>query len=270
MARSRNIKPSLFKNELLGVADPMLTILFASLWCLSDRDGRMEDRPLRIKAETFPYRENIDINGYLTELERLGFIHRYSVGDLKIIQVVNFDKHQNPHKTERHSCLPEYQLKSDSCEITVKGTLSDVEITEAAVLIPDSFNLIPDINTTPAKADVYISTSTSITKNKPRKEKIEYGLEDILKLGVDEQKAKDWISVRKKKRLLLTQSALEHMAMEASKVGLTLKDAIEYCSLKSWAGFESRYIDKGDQRFISFYELATGKKPQWEFETPCP
>ena len=51
MARSRNIKPSLFKNEVLGVADPLYTILFEGLWVLADREGRLEDRPLRIKAE---------------------------------------------------------------------------------------------------------------------------------------------------------------------------------------------------------------------------
>ena len=97
MARARNIKPSLFKNELLGVADPLLTILFISLWCLADRRGRLEDRPLRIKAETFPYREGIDINGYLTELSRLEFIQRYKEDNIDIIQIVNFEKHQNPH-----------------------------------------------------------------------------------------------------------------------------------------------------------------------------
>ena len=105
MARARNIKPSLFKNEVLGVADPLLTILFTSLWCLADKRGRLEDRPLRIKAETFPYREGIDINGYLTELSRLEFIHRYVVDGLAIIQIINFEKHQNPHHTEKESEL---------------------------------------------------------------------------------------------------------------------------------------------------------------------
>ena len=149
MARSRNIKPSLFKNEILGTEDPLLTLLFCSLWCLADREGRLEDRPLRIKAETFPYREGIDINRYLTELYRLGFIHRYRHGNLSVIQIVNFGKHQNPHKTERDSSLPEYAEKSDSCPLTVKDTLSNGEITESAGLIPDSLNtdsllLIPE------------------------------------------------------------------------------------------------------------------------------
>ena len=106
MARARNIKPALFKNELLGVADPLLTLLFISLWTLADKSGRLEDRPLRIKAETFPYRENLDINGYLTQLYRLGFIVRYVVDGQPLIQVVNFEKHQTPHNTEKSSLLP--------------------------------------------------------------------------------------------------------------------------------------------------------------------
>jgi hypothetical protein len=142
MARARNIKPSLFKNEVLGVADPLLTILFTSLWCLADKKGRLEDRPLRIKAETFPYRENIDINRYLTELSQLGFIHRYKVNEIGYIQVINFDKHQNPHHTEKDSEYPEYSI---GCDLTVSTPLSN-SYTPADSLIPDSLNtdsLIP-------------------------------------------------------------------------------------------------------------------------------
>ena len=48
MARARNIKPALFKNEVLGVADPIATLLFIGLWTLADRRGILEDRPLQI------------------------------------------------------------------------------------------------------------------------------------------------------------------------------------------------------------------------------
>jgi hypothetical protein len=104
--RARNLKPGLFKNEILGVRDPLLTILFAGLWCLADRDGRLEDRPLRIKGEVFPYRENLDVNVYLTELVTLGFIERYVIDGLAIIQVLAFADHQHPHPTEKKSTLP--------------------------------------------------------------------------------------------------------------------------------------------------------------------
>lgn len=144
MARARNIKPSMYKNELLGVADPLLTILFTGLWCLADRDGRLEDRPLRIKAEIFPYRDLPLFNGYLTELEQMGFIERYSVDGVAIIQVVNFAKHQSPHKTEKHSELPEKPAKPISCPITVVAPLKTETPPVKESLIPDSLNLIPD------------------------------------------------------------------------------------------------------------------------------
>jgi hypothetical protein len=150
MARARNIKPSLFKNELLGVADPILTILFEGLWCLADREGRLEDRPLRIKAEVFPYRENLDVNRYLTELSRMGFIERYVESGEAVIQVVKFKKHQTPHNTEKKSDLPARTDNSliirDFESLTVKSPLSDDGLT--AALPPDSLNLIPDSPTT--------------------------------------------------------------------------------------------------------------------------
>lgn len=107
MARARNIKPALFKNEVLGVADPMATLLFIGLWTLADRRGILEDRPLRIKAEVFPYRDGIDADGLLAWLDCNGFIERYSVDGIACIQINNFEKHQNPHKNEDPSSLPD-------------------------------------------------------------------------------------------------------------------------------------------------------------------
>ena len=140
MARSRNIKPGFFKNEDLGTADPYVSLLFAGLWTLADRAGVLEDRPLRIKAEIFPYREGMDINGYLTVLERLGYIRKFVVDGVKYIFIVNFSKHQNPHHTEKASGFPAY---SDTCAVTVNSPLDHGE-NPAYSLIPDSLNLIPD------------------------------------------------------------------------------------------------------------------------------
>lgn len=141
--RARNIKPGLFRNEILGAADPLLTILFEGLWCCADREGRLEDRPLRIKADVLPYRENLDINRYLTVLAQCKFILRYKHGEDHYIQVLNFLKHQNPHKTEKPSIIPEF---SDSCTITVNGPLNNGS-RPADSLIPDSGftdSLIPE------------------------------------------------------------------------------------------------------------------------------
>lgn len=149
MARARNIKPALFKNEVLGVEDPLLSLLFINLWCLADKEGKLEDRPLRIKAETFPYRENLDINGYLTVLAQHGFIRRYSVDGVAVIQVIKFKEHQSPHNTEKASTLPDYDPNhidnKQQIDLTVNSPLNVREITEQKrpdSLIPDS--LIPD------------------------------------------------------------------------------------------------------------------------------
>lgn len=145
MARSRNIKPGLFKNEVLGVADPLYTLLFQGLWVLADREGRLEDRPMRIKAETLPYREGIDIESMLDWLAGAGFIVRYQFLGDHYIQIINFRKHQNPHKNESASAIPApVGVGTASDEI---GTHSDV-IGSAPEKIgstrADSLLLIPD------------------------------------------------------------------------------------------------------------------------------
>ncbi len=144
--RARNIKPNLFKNEILGTEDPFLTILFTGLWCLADKRGRLEDRPLRIKAEVFPYRDNLDVNGYLTVLERLGFIQRYVIDQVPYIQVLHFEKHQHPHHTEKESEIPPppsiKSLKNnENRDLTVKQQETN-GCAPSDSLIPDS--LIPE------------------------------------------------------------------------------------------------------------------------------
>jgi len=137
VARSRNIKPSLFKNEVLGVADPLYTILFEGLWVLADREGRLEDRPLRIKAEVFPYRDKIDMGKMLDWLQTNGFIARYQVAGKGYVQILSFAKHQNPHKNEAESELPAY-IASSSEEI---GTSTEfIGSTRADSLSSDSLS----------------------------------------------------------------------------------------------------------------------------------
>ncbi|ENB9667650.1 phage replication protein [Pseudomonas putida] len=147
MARARNIKPALFKNEVLGVADPMLTLLFEGLWLLADKAGRLEDRPLRIKGELFPYRDGVDIEGLLSWLAREDFIVRYTVSGKRYIQVQNFDKHQNPHRNEPESIIPS---ASEGCISTDFGGTASANLGSARAdsLIPDSGSLTADTRNT--------------------------------------------------------------------------------------------------------------------------
>jgi hypothetical protein len=105
MARSRNLKPGFFKNEDLADIGPHAQLLFAGLWTIADKKGRLDDRPRRIKAELFPFYE-VDVDGLLSSLSDTGFIQRYERDGNKYIQINNFDKHQNPHIKEAESTIP--------------------------------------------------------------------------------------------------------------------------------------------------------------------
>jgi hypothetical protein len=109
--RARNIKPGFFDNEDLAEGGPCAQVLFEGLWCLADREGRLENRPMRIKAKVFPYYDpkeygGKDVNDLLIFLAEKRFIRFYAVDGLNLISILNFTKHQSPHSTERQSNLP--------------------------------------------------------------------------------------------------------------------------------------------------------------------
>lgn len=148
--RARNIKPGFFKNENLATKDPLARILFEGLWCMADREGRLEDRPARIKAEILPY-DNCDIESLLSSLASGDdpFILRYESERRRFIQIVHFLKHQNPHLKESKSTIPAPGRHSaGTVQAPEKHQASTVQTPEkhctgpADSLIPDS--LIPD------------------------------------------------------------------------------------------------------------------------------
>lgn len=108
MARQRTIKPGFFKNEHLCSLSPFARLLFAGLWTISDRQGRLEDRPKRLKAEILPYDTCPECDGddLIRQLSDAGFITRYVVDGKGFIEINNFLKHQNPHPKESPSEIP--------------------------------------------------------------------------------------------------------------------------------------------------------------------
>lgn len=138
--RARNIKPAFFKNEVLAELSADCRLLFIGLWCLADREGRLENRPIRIAGELFPYSSEVvrkNIGRSLEGLAKAGFLRLYEVGghDCPLIEIVNFFRHQNPHKQETPSRLPSYS------EVVRKNIGRESEVVR---LIPPSPILNPD------------------------------------------------------------------------------------------------------------------------------
>jgi len=105
VARKRNIAPGFFKNEALGECSPLARLLFAGLWCWADREGRLEDRPRKWRAEILPY-DQADGDALVRELEEHGLVGRYEAAGVKVLEILNFKKHQDPHPKESASLLP--------------------------------------------------------------------------------------------------------------------------------------------------------------------
>jgi len=138
MARARNIKPSFFTNDELAELNPIGRLLFIGLWTIADREGRLEDRPKKIKAEILPY-DSCNIGLLLNELQAHNFILRYEVNGLNYIQIITFTKHQNPHIKEPKSTIPAPDLHHAHQTCTVLAPdLHSTSPADSLLLIPDS------------------------------------------------------------------------------------------------------------------------------------
>lgn len=154
--RSRNIKPGFYKNDLLAECDPLARILFTGLWCMADREGRLEYRPKKIKAELLPY-DTCNIEKLIKQLSDKQFITIYSVNSNNYIEINSFIKHQTPHIKEQASTIPAPDKNQTS--------------TSVESLIPDSLNLIPDsgftIDDVPDKSGCALSENKNNKKTYP-------------------------------------------------------------------------------------------------------
>lgn len=111
MARCRSIKPGFMTNERLPELGAHAHLLYACLWMVADKAGRLEDRPKRIKLECMPAYD-VDVDELLSQLAHGDdpFIQRYSVGPKRYIQIIKWRTHQSPHHTEKDSVIPEPPL----------------------------------------------------------------------------------------------------------------------------------------------------------------
>ncbi|MGF6837026.1 uncharacterized protein YdaU (DUF1376 family) [Paraburkholderia youngii] len=61
-------------------------------------------------------------------------------------------------------------------------------------------------------------------------------------LGVEPKVARDWLRLRKEKRLAPTETAFEGVLGEAKKAGISMNDALLTCCKRGWGGFEAKWI----------------------------
>jgi hypothetical protein len=60
--------------------------------------------------------------------------------------------------------------------------------------------------------------------------------------GTESGVARDWLAVRKAKRLTATETALNGVKAEADKAGVSMDEALRTCCLRGWGGFKADWL----------------------------
>jgi len=267
MARARNIKPGFFTNEDLAECTPWARLCFAGLWTLADREGRLEDRPKRVKGLLFPS-DTIDVEPLLEELARWRFILRYEVDGRRLIQILAFHKHQNPHHREPPSDLPPPQspgldpvgnppepeappplqppsaLGQPQASPGLDPPKSDLEggssradsgfrIPDSGSLIPDSPSLIPDTGEGESTRKRAPAPPSSVVGSCPD--------------DVEPQVWADWQALRRKKRAPVTETVMREARLEAGKAGLPLQRFLEVWCSRGSQGLQADWLTPSER-----------------------
>lgn len=107
--RSRYIRPGICTNEDLAEIGPYAYILFTGLWMMADRDGRLEYRPKRIKAQVMPLWDEVTVGTVEMLVEKLAerrMLQVYTCDGLSLIAICNWCKHQHLDPREKSTNLP--------------------------------------------------------------------------------------------------------------------------------------------------------------------
>ena len=105
MARIRTIKPEFFTSEDIVSMTPLARLFYVSLWCESDREGRMEWKPGTFKMRYLPG-DNCDVAELAQELIDNGLIALYSVDGKNYAEIPTFTEHQVINNRESESTIP--------------------------------------------------------------------------------------------------------------------------------------------------------------------
>lgn len=109
MARIRSIKPEACMSENFASVSVLAELTGILLPCFCDDEGRMKYSPALIKAQLFPLRNDVTIDGCAHAIEELvacDYLTVYEDDEYQYLFINKFGKHQHPQKP-KPSELPE-------------------------------------------------------------------------------------------------------------------------------------------------------------------
>jgi hypothetical protein len=263
MARSRNIKPGFFLNEELGECDPYARLLFISLWCLADREGRLECRPKRIKIQSLPY-DDVDIDVLIEQLASKKLICVYRHGDNDYIQITGWAKHQNPHHKEIDSIIPSPNIPKNNDLSMLEPSMSQArpkhessmsqdQVKQIASCPTDSLNLIPDS----LDKEKINKKEKSVVRSLTAKQMLDYKPDDV-----DLETWAEFLQLRVRKKAEKTTRAMNGIIRKLDQCvenGVSRQSMLEMCLEKGWKGVDYQWYLKSEGVSYENSQSSSGK-----------
>jgi len=109
MARTRHVKPEFFLSEELAQLGRSGRLFYIGLWTLCDRDGRVEVRPAKMKAQIFPYDVDFTPETVMRTIAALAALKKVTVYDVEgklYLDCPSIPEHQWMHNSEKSKNLP--------------------------------------------------------------------------------------------------------------------------------------------------------------------
>lgn len=236
MPRIRNVKPELFRHEILNELGPLAMIVFVGLMTQADKNGVFLISPKQLKLDILPFHD-YDLVKVLTDLENAGMFERFSHDGKEYGFIASFPKHQTFATSEckAPARFPAPELGSNGRKHSEKVRLeSDASQTEVRRTSDLSQREI-------GNRKKEIGNRNSEIGNRKK----EYALPETLATVPGFSDAfQAWLSLRSSLSLSSSSKFLSAILDKLSARPKDATSAMEMATAKSWKNFDWAWFDK--------------------------
>ena len=184
------------------------------------------------------------------ELEALGWLQKDGKGGFS---------RATRYRVTVPDCLPSVEAKTVTDSVTVDGskTVTDSVTVDATATVTDLVTVTDSVTVTEVvtRGVTEVVTRMPVTEVVTRKEETKEHTNGTDKgqrtkkpasvakpQDVDQQTWDDWLAMRKQQHAAVTQTALDRLATEAGKAGMSLAEVLAICCANGWRGFSAAWM----------------------------
>lgn len=233
MARIRTIKPEFPQSQSMGKVSRDARLLFIELWTIADDEGRTRAASRMLASLLFPYDDDAPslIEGWLSELEGVGCIVRYTIEGDDYLEVCKWSDHQKIDRPSKSKFPPSRGLASPR----ERSSLDQGPRTKDQGPVPKAREPRAELTEPEPKPAV-----EPVAEQEPSPRSRQADRPD----DVPEQVWADWLAHRRRKRATATATVIESLRTEAAAAGMSLADAMALTVANGWQGFRADWVAK--------------------------